>query len=64
MKQTLAMFACLLTAAGLGGIARAGVVIDEQVTTMQGSTPAVTHNRRTDWCKGTRKRWSAIATCS
>ena len=47
MKQTLAMFACLLTAAGFtSGIARAGVVIDEQVTTTQGSTPAVTHNRQ------------------
>ena len=47
MKHTLAMFACLLTAAGFtSGIARAGVVIDEQVTTTQGSTPAVTHNRQ------------------
>ena len=46
MKQTLAMFACLLTAAGfISGIARAGVVIDEQVTTTQGNAPAVTHSR-------------------
>jgi hypothetical protein len=46
MKQTVAMYACLLTLAGLSGIARAGVVIDEQVTTTQGSTPAVTHTRQ------------------
>ncbi len=45
MKQIVAMFACLLTAAGLSGIARAGVVIDEQVTTTQGATPAATHTR-------------------
>jgi len=45
MKQTVAMFACLLTVAGLSGIAHAGVVIDEQVTTTQGSSPAVTHTR-------------------
>ncbi len=46
MKHTVAMIACLLTLAGLSGIARAGVVIDEQVTTTQGSTPAVTHTRQ------------------
>ncbi|MGZ6212324.1 MAG: hypothetical protein ACXWNU_07885, partial [Candidatus Binataceae bacterium] len=45
MKQMIAVFACLLTAAGLGSSARAGVVIDEQVTTIQGSTPAVSHTR-------------------
>jgi hypothetical protein len=46
MKQTFAICACLLMAAGLNGVARAGVVIDEQVTTTQGSAPAVTHNRQ------------------
>jgi len=45
MKQMIAVFACLLTAAGWGSIARAGVVIDEQVSTIQGSTPAVSHTR-------------------
>jgi len=45
MKQMVAMVACLLTAAGVAGIARAGVVIDEQVTTIQGGAPAVTHTR-------------------
>ncbi|HVA39506.1 MAG TPA: DUF4412 domain-containing protein, partial [Candidatus Binataceae bacterium] len=45
MKHTIAIFACLLTAAGLGGIARGGVVIDEQVTTTQGNAPAMTHTR-------------------
>ena len=45
MKQMIAVFACLLTAVGWGNIARAGVVIDEQVTTIQGSTPAVSHTR-------------------
>jgi len=45
MKQMIAMLACLLTAAGLSGIARAGVVIDEQVTTSQGGTPPVTRTR-------------------
>jgi Domain of unknown function (DUF4412) len=46
MKQMIAMFACLVTAAGVNGIARAGVVIDEQVTTTQSAGPAVTHNRQ------------------
>jgi hypothetical protein len=46
MKRTIAIFACLLTSAGLSGIARAGVVIDEQVTTTQGGAPAVTHSRQ------------------
>jgi len=45
MKTMIAMLACLLTAAGLSGIARAGVVIDEQVTVVEGGAPAVTHNR-------------------
>jgi hypothetical protein len=45
MKQMMAVFACLLTVAGLGGIARAGVVIDEQVTTSQGGAPPVTRSR-------------------
>jgi hypothetical protein len=46
MKQIIAAFACLLTVAGLGGIARAGVVIDEQVTTTQGGAPPVVHTRQ------------------
>src|SRR5882757_3504878 len=47
MKRIIAMSACLLTLAGFtSGIARAGVVIDEQVTTTQGSAPAATHNRQ------------------
>jgi hypothetical protein len=46
MKKTFAILTCLLTAMGLSSIARAGVVIDEQVTTTQGSAPAVTHNRQ------------------
>jgi len=46
MKKMIATFACLLTAVGLNGIACAGVVIDEQVTTSQGTTPAVTHSRQ------------------
>lgn len=45
MKRIIAMSACLLTLAGFSGIAHAGVVIDEQVTTSQGSTPSVTHTR-------------------
>jgi hypothetical protein len=47
MKRIIAMSACLLTLAGFtSGIARAGVVIDEQVTTTQGSAPAATHTRQ------------------
>ncbi len=45
MNKMIAVFACLLTAAGLAGIARAGVVIDEQVTTAQGSAAPVTRKR-------------------
>ncbi len=45
MKQRVAVFACLLIAAGLGGIARAGVVLDEQVTTTESNGPAVTRTR-------------------
>jgi hypothetical protein len=44
-QQMIAALACLLTVAGLGGIARAGVVIDEQVTTTQGGAPPVIHAR-------------------
>jgi Domain of unknown function (DUF4412) len=46
MKQVIAMLACLVTAAGVNGIARAGVVIDEQVTTTQTAGPVVTHTRQ------------------
>ena len=47
MKQIIAVCVCLLTVAGLGSIARAGVVIDEQVTTIQGGgTPVVSHTRQ------------------
>jgi hypothetical protein len=45
MKQKIAVFACVLTVAGLGGIARAGVVIDEQVTTSQSGGAPVVHSR-------------------
>jgi hypothetical protein len=45
MKQMIAVFACLLTVAGLGSSARAGVVIEEQVTTTQGGAPPVVHTR-------------------
>lgn len=46
MKRTIAMFACLVSMAGLCAVACAGVVIDEQVTTTQGSSPAETHTRQ------------------
>lgn len=46
MKQIAAVFACLLFAAGAAGVARAGVVIDEQVTTSTSSGPPVTHTRQ------------------
>lgn len=45
MKQTIAMLVCLLMAAGLAGMARAGVVLDEQVTTSQSNGHAVTRTR-------------------
>jgi hypothetical protein len=45
MKQIAAMMACLALAAGTSGMARAGVVIDEQVTNSQANGPAVTHTR-------------------
>ena len=46
MKQTIAIVAGVLSMAGLCGFARAGVVIDEQVTTVQGSQAAVSHTRQ------------------
>ena len=46
MKQTIAILACVLSMTGLCGRARAGVVLDEQVTTTQGSQPAVSHTRQ------------------
>jgi uncharacterized protein DUF4412 len=46
MKRTIAMLAGLLALAGLSGIASAGVVIDEQVTSSQGGAPAVTRTRQ------------------
>jgi hypothetical protein len=46
MKQMIAMLACLVTAASVNGIARAGVVIDEEVTTTQSAGPGVTHTRQ------------------
>jgi len=46
MRQTIAIVACVLSMTGLCGLARAGVVIDEQVTTTQGSQPAVSHTRQ------------------
>jgi Domain of unknown function (DUF4412) len=55
MKKMIAMFACVLTAAGLGGIARAGVVIDEQVTTTQGSGAPVTHTLQ-EFVQGHKKK--------
>lgn len=46
MKQMIAVCACLLTVAGLGGVVRAGVVIDEQVTTSQAAGTPVVHTRQ------------------
>lgn len=45
MKRIAAVMACLTLAAGVSGVARAGVVIDEQVTNSQANAPAVTHTR-------------------
>jgi Domain of unknown function (DUF4412) len=55
MKTMIAIFACLLMAAGLGTIARAGVVIDEQVTTTEGSGTPVTHNLQ-EFVQGHKKK--------
>jgi hypothetical protein len=46
MKQTIAITVGVLLIGSLSGVARAGVVIDEQVTTTQGSQPAVNHTRQ------------------
>ena len=46
MRQTIAIVACVLSMTGLCGLARAGVVLDEQVTTTQGGQPAVSHTRQ------------------
>lgn len=55
MKIVIAIFACLLMTAGLGTIARAGVVIDEQVTTTQGSGAPVTHTLQ-EFVQGHKKK--------
>jgi Domain of unknown function (DUF4412) len=55
MKNMIAIFACLLMAAGVSTMARAGVVIDEQVTTTQGSGAPVTHNLQ-EFVQGHKKK--------
>lgn len=46
MKRIAAMIVAVALAAGAGGLARAGVVIDEQVTNSQANGQSVTHTRQ------------------